>query len=284
MAGFKNAVKSTIMPVPTAVRLNILSDLHLGQAGLPLPETDADIVVLAGDISRPRQAIDWASRFEKPVLYVPGNHEFYGGALGATVSQLRELARGTPVHILDNDEIQLGGVRFLGSTLWNDFNLYGAGQVRDQAISQALGFIRDFVRIQSDAIPGTNLAPPELEALFAANRAWLQHKLDTPFDGPTVVITHHAPSVKSIHPRFEGSLINTCFVSDSEYLMGADRAALWIHGHTHDSFDYQVAGTRVICNPRGYARDGVNENADFNPELIVELDVVTCGDLAQGAP
>src|SRR3546814_15927414 len=80
-------------------------------------------------------------------------------------------------HILDNDEIVLHGVRFLGSTLWNDFNLYGA-KPREQAIEQALGFIRDFVRIQSGTIPGSNLAPPELEALFDANRAWLKHKLD----------------------------------------------------------------------------------------------------------
>ena len=260
------------MPEPRSVRLNILSDLHLGQAGLPLPDADADIVVLAGDISRPGEAIAWARHFSRPVLYVPGNHEFYGSTLGATVRQLRQLAQGTPVHILDNDEIELCGVRFLGSTLWNDFNLYGAGEPREQAITQALAFIRDFVRIQSDAIPGSSLAPPELETLFAANRAWLESKLATPFDGPTVVITHHAPSIKSIHPRFEGSLINTCFVSDSEYLMGADRAALWIHGHTHDSFDYQVAGTRVICNPRGYARDGINENTNFDPNLIVELD------------
>lgn len=271
MAGFKNAVKSTIMPVPTAVRLNILSDLHLGQAGLPLPETDADIVVLAGDISRPRQAIDWASRFEKPVLYVPGNHEFYGGTIKGTIEQLKRLAEGTSIHILDNGEIVLHGARFLGSTLWTDFNLYGPGEIREQSIKQALDFIRDFSRIQSDAIPGTSLAPPEFEALFAANRSWLKQKLDTPFQGPTVVITHHAPSTKSIHPRFEGSLINTCFVSDSEYLMDAKRAVLWIHGHTHDSFDYQVAGTRVICNPRGYARDGINENPAFDPSLVVEV-------------
>src|SRR3546814_20387466 len=92
-----------------------------------------------------------------------------------------------------------------------------------------------------------------------------------PFDVPTVVITHHAPSPRSIHPRYEGSLINTCFVSNSEYLMDASRAALWIHGHTHDSFDYQVAGTRVICKPRGYARDGVNANINFIPNLLVEL-------------
>src|SRR3546814_20380260 len=111
---------------PGGIRLNILADLHLCQAGLPLPETQADIVVLAGDIARPREAIAWASNFSKPVLYVPGNHEFYGGALGATVQQLRQLATGTYVHILDNDENVTLGLRFLGSTPRKESNLNGA--------------------------------------------------------------------------------------------------------------------------------------------------------------
>lgn len=271
MAGFKNAVKSTIMPEPRSVRLNILSDLHLGQAGLPLPDADADIVILAGDISRPKQAIEWASGIEKPVLYVPGNHEFYGNNIEGTIAQLRRYAEGTHIRILDNDEIELEGIRFLGSTLWTDFNLEGPGAPRERAIAQALKFTYDFSRIKSDWTPGSPLSPSELEAMFNRNRIWLEQSLDKRFDGLTVVITHHAPSPKSIHTRFKTSQINTCFVSDSEYLMGANRATLWIHGHTHDSFDYQVNGTRVVCNPRGYVMDGINENKLFDPNLVIEL-------------
>lgn len=259
------------MPESRNVRLNILSDLHLGQAGLPLPDADADIVVLAGDISRPMQAITWASRIDKPVLYVPGNHEFYGSSIKETVAQLKRHAEGTQIRILDNEEIVLNGIRFLGSTLWTDFNLEGPGAPREQAIAQALKFTYDFSRIKSDLTPGTTLSPDELEAMFNRNRAWLEQRLDKPFDGLTVVITHHAPSPKSIHARFKTSQINTCFVSDSEYLMGEDRATLWIHGHTHDSFDYQVNGTRVVCNPRGYVIDGIGENKLFDPNLIIEL-------------
>jgi calcineurin-like phosphoesterase family protein len=85
------------------------------------------------------------------------------------------------------------------------------------------------------------------------------------------VITHHAPSPASIHPRFAGSLMNACFVSRADDLLDGSRVQLWIHGHTHDSFDYQLNGTRVVCNPRGYARDGVNENARFDPDFIVEV-------------
>ncbi len=201
----------------------------------------------------------------------PGNHEFYGGSIESTLEALRHNAANTGIRILSNTEVVLHGIRFLGSTLWTDFNLYGQGAEREQAITQALDFIRDFSRIHSDTSPGLPFSPNDMEILFHANRAWLQEKLSQRFSGPTVVITHHAPSPRSIHPRFEGSLINSCFVSNSEYLMAADRAAVWIHGHTHDSFDYHVNGTRVVCNPRGYAKDGVNENSAFNPGLIIEV-------------
>ena len=86
-----------------------------------------------------------------------------------------------------------------------------------------------------------------------------------------MVITHHAPSRQSIHPRYADSLLNACFVSDAEHVLGAARAQLWIHGHTHDSFDYAVHGTRVVCNPRGYAQAGVNENPHFDQDLIIEV-------------
>jgi Icc-related predicted phosphoesterase len=107
--------------------------------------------------------------------------------------------------------------------------------------------------------------------LLGRGGGWLGQALATPHAGPTVVITHHAPSPRSIHPRFEESILNACFVSDLEHLLGQERVELWIHGHTHDSFDYRVNGTRVLCNPRGYARDGVNENASFNPGLTIEV-------------
>lgn len=255
------------------VTLNILSDLHLSQQGLPQPAIRADITILAGDIARPAAAMAWAQAIDTPVLYVAGNHEFYGGAIQDTMAQLKQLCVGTQIQVLDNDELVLNGIRFLGTTLWTDFNLYGPGPIRENAITEALAFIRDFQRIRSDSSPNGCLTPQEMEALFAQQRNWLAQKLDEPFNGPTVVITHHAPSTQSIHPRFEGSLINTCFVSNSEHLMGADRVALWIHGHTHDSFDYDVRGTRVLCNPRGYNKDGINENLAFDPDLAIQVAV-----------
>jgi predicted phosphodiesterase len=252
-----------------AVKLNVLSDLHLSQGELPLPENDADLVILAGDLARPARAVAWASRIPKPVLYVPGNHEFYGGSIEGTVTELKRLCAGTRIRVLDCEEAVLGGVRFLGATLWTDFMLGGAGAARDAAMREAERFMRDFSVVR---IGGTPFTPEASAGLFAQHAAWLEERLAAPHAGPTVVITHHAPSPRSIHPRFAGSPLNACFVSDAERLIDARRVQLWIHGHTHDSFDYRVGGTRVVCNSRGYARVGINEIASFDANLLLEIE------------
>jgi len=253
------------------VKLNILSDLHMGQAALEPPANDADVVILAGDIARPAEAVAWASKLAKPVLYVPGNHEFYGHSIGGTLALLRKLCQGTQVHLLDDEDLVLGGVRFLGSTLWTDFLVFGTGEARDAAEREAISAVRDFSRIFVDDAMQQPFTPSHSAALFRQHASWLEGRLAQPHHGPTVVITHHAPSTNSIHPRFEGSKLNACFVSDLHHLLDGERAQFWIHGHTHDSFDYEMNGTRVVCNPRGYARDGVNENALFDADFIVEV-------------
>jgi predicted phosphodiesterase len=253
------------------MKLNILSDLHLSRSAFKISENDADAVILAGDIARPKEAVSWALNFAKPVLYVPGNHEFYGSSIAGTVSELKQLCAGTNIHVLDNDAVVIDGVRFLGTTLWTDFKLFGEGEKRMAAMQEAQRFIRDFSRIHADESSEGLFTPADAAALFDRHATWLDGKLAEPHAGPTVVITHHAPSRNSIHPRFSGSLMNACFVSDAEHLLDGNRAHLWIHGHTHDSFDYFVNGTRVICNPRGYVKDGINENLLFNPDLLVEI-------------
>jgi hypothetical protein len=128
--------------------------------------------------------------------------------------------------------------------------------------------MRDFSSIRLGESP---LTPDASAVLFKRHAAWVEAKLAEPHAGPTVVITHHAPSRKSVHPRFAESLMNACFVSDAERLIDGRLARLWIHGHTHDSFDYSVNGTRVLCNPRGYAKDGVNENRLFDADLTFNV-------------
>jgi Icc-related predicted phosphoesterase len=93
--------------------------------------------------------------------------------------------------------------------------------------------------------------------------------LAEPFDGGTVVVTHHAPSSRSVHTRYARDLLSPAFASSLEKLMDGDRALLWVHGHMHDAFDYEIYGTRIVCNPRGYAPYALAQG--FMPDLIVEI-------------
>ena len=258
------------------MKLNILSDLHLGFAAMEPPRNDADVIILAGDIGRPALAAAWAAALDKPVLYVPGNHEFYGDSIEGTLEQLRRLCIGTCVDVLDNAEVFLGGVRFLGATLWTDFRLFETPDLNAAARAEAVRCMRDFARIHSAANMHAPFQPADAAQLFAQQSRWLSRALARPFDGPTVVITHHAPSRRSIHPRYDGALLNASFVSNAEHLFDAGPVDLWVHGHTHDSFDYTLGDARVVCNPRGYVRDGVCENPGFDIDFMVEIDGAAC--------
>ena len=253
------------------MKLGVLSDLHLSRGFLPPPAADADVFVLAGDVARPAEALAWAGQLGKPVLYVPGNHEFYGDSLPGVARKLKQGAAGSAIHVLDNDEVHLGDVRFLGTTLWTDFLLYGPDEGRDLAVQAALENVHDFRRIHVDEEREALFTPLDAAALFQRNAAWLEQRLHAPWRGTTVVVTHHAPSGRCIAPRFAGSPLNACFASHLDRLVGSGCASLWIHGHMHHSVDYRWEGTRVLCNPRGYVREGRNENPDFDPELVVEV-------------
>ena len=121
------------------MKLHILSDLHLGVQGMAQPATSADVVILAGDISRPERAAPWALAFDKPVIYVIGNHEFYGSSLPEVKAAFHRLFDGTHVHLLDDSAVELGGVRFLGATLWTDFLAHGEGERQEKAQRESQG-------------------------------------------------------------------------------------------------------------------------------------------------
>lgn len=253
------------------MKVQLLSDLHLSVHPMPAPRTDADVVVVAGDLSRPQRSIEWASQFDRPTLFVAGNHEFYGSDLVTTVAQLREHAKGTRVHVLECDEWQFEGVRFLGCTLWSDYRLISDPAQRELGLQQAVSMVHDFSRIT--VAPGRPelFTPAVSQGLFDRSVEWLEAKFGEAHTGPTVVVTHFAPSRGSIHPRFEGSPLNACFVSDLEDRILRWQPQFWLHGHVHDSFDYRVGRTRVVANPRGYARNGVVENSHFNPSMLIEV-------------
>ncbi|HEY8605893.1 MAG TPA: metallophosphoesterase [Noviherbaspirillum sp.] len=246
------------------MKIQIASDLHLDllQQRFPgyrvIAPADADVLVIAGDIHAGDGALATFADWPVPVVYVMGNHEGYHHEYGELIAQLRARSAGTQVHFLEHDECQIGGVRFLGCCLWTDYLV--AGGDREPLMAQANAMLYDhrFIRHGDRLFLAADALQQHLRS-----RAWLEERLAAPFDGPTVVVTHHAPHAGSIHPRFAGSPVNAAFASDLTALMG--KPAAWIHGHVHDSFDYIVNGTRVIANPRGYAR---NRNAAENPAQI----------------
>lgn len=254
------------------LRLQILSDLHLElgggtpddvarRRGLGPPDVGADAIVLAGDIAGGVDGVRWAAATwpDRPVLYVPGNHEFYDREVGSTLDDCRAAARGTTVHVLDHDAVTIDGVRFLGATLWTDFALFGDPARAEAAAARCM---MDFHVIRGPA--GGPLRPHETRVWHHEARAWLEHALADAAT-PTVVITHHAP-----HPRSDrvGDLASAAFVSDLAGVIERYRPRLWIHGHTHACEDYGVGGTRVVSNQAGY----VDEATGFDAACTVDLD------------
>lgn len=261
------------------MKIQIASDLHLEFLEGPFPgyrviePADADVLVIAGDIHRGTQAVAAFADWPVPVVYVHGNHEAYMEQYSDLVGKMRSAAAGTRVHYLEGDEYVLHGVRFLGCCLWTDYRLYHDDP--QAAMQEAERHLNDHRLIRTRQ--GTFTARDALD-IHLQSRAWLERKLDEHFDGPTVVVTHHGPHPNSIHPRFAETLLNPAFISDLTPLLG--KADLWIHGHVHDSFDYEVAGARVIANPRGYplnrreaqSVDQIEwENRGFDAQLVADV-------------
>jgi hypothetical protein len=200
----------------------------------------------------------------------------YGSSRAATVQRLREQAEGTRVHFLEQDECVIAGVRFLGCCLWTDFMLIDG--MHEDAMRESDRCLMDAKRIVNDDGTPFSAADSLLEHRRAI--AWLISKLEQPYEGRTVVVTHHAPHPASIHARFAGNILNAAFITNLEPLIRRCGPDLWIHGHVHDSFDYRIGKTRVVANPRGYARNRNSaaapgelawENPAFEPRLVVTL-------------
>jgi predicted phosphodiesterase len=277
------------------MKLLVLSDLHLelGTSLTLTPGLEYDVVVLAGDIHSPgRKAVRWAQREStfsgKPVVLVAGNHEFYGCEMGTELAEMRKAAEGSNVHLLERGSTVIGGVRFLGCMLWTDFQLPvrqpdGSTETNvGLALAEANRCMNDFRLIELQAPAKSQHRARKFRRLLQAedtlamnwvDRDWLRRELAKPFDGPTVVVTHHAPATGSVAERYAADWLTPAFVS---HLPGSffEVPAVWIHGHTHSPFDYQRGGCRIVSNPRGYrTRDGSFENHQFNAGFVVEVSV-----------
>ncbi len=247
------------------MKLHILSDLHTEFAEFTPPATDADVIILAGDIGVGFDGIEWAARWfpDAPVIYVLGNHEYYGHDIG--LADELKAAASPNIRILDNDILDLDGVRFLGCTLWTDFKLYGEGEAWSSR-QRARRSILDFTSIRSGK---RRFTPEDSVDLHETSKTWLVGELERKFDGPTVVVTHHLPAPTSVAKRYANDSLNPAFASRLEDIIEKYGPELWIHGHTHVPCDYELLDTRIVCNPRGCP--GEKHDSRFQAGLIVEV-------------
>lgn len=262
------------------MKLRVLSDIHI-EHNMPdsVPDCTADVVILAGDIANGRDGIDWAARaFDMPIIYVPGNHEYYEStfdtvdrllAEGASDAGKVTLLNGAAT-VLDNGKDQ--PVRVIGATWWTDYALYGTNRV-DEAMDACARVMVDHRLIATAGDDGQHRAFTPADALqrHRDTTAWLADILAQPFEGKTVVVTHHGPDLGSLDARYAHDVVSAGFLSRRPDLVAL--ADVWIHGHTHTSFDYWIDDSRVVCNPRGYIsrRTGAPENPVFDWNKVVEV-------------
>lgn len=250
------------------MKIQYASDLHVEFGGTPLRRNHllGDVVVLAGDIhGTPSDLVSYLKRLNTtlPIVYVLGNHEFHAGHWDKALNlyQWRLEKEGLRnVFLLENDTVEIDGVRFVGTTLWSDCGRGAQGENAERLVA-------DFRRIG---------APPRLTWLHMAERyeeslAWLKTEVETPYAGRTVVVTHFAPSLESNAPEYGDSPVRLYYCNAlDDWIVGLGERGpdLWIHGHTHHCVDYRLGKTRVVSNQRGYADTDVPE---FDPTRVVEL-------------
>jgi Icc-related predicted phosphoesterase len=236
------------------MKIAVMSDLHQDFPKNDYDheqELDCSVVVCAGDLQEGSGIDSLVPYVEagKSVVFVPGNHEYYNCEINNTRILLRNDGLKYGVHILDRNVSIIDGVRFIGCTLWTDFaldnNLYVSKIVAGLQMN-------DFAIIKcNDAIKGILTVDNAID-LFKGDIAWMHSMLSEPFDGDTVVVTHHAPSIQSVDISYKGDRLNPAFASNLEDFILKFQPKLWIHGHCHNVSDYAIDKTRVICNPRGY--------------------------------
>ena len=258
------------------MKIQLLSDLHLEtEFYVPEPAPGADLLVLAGDVDSTWRGLQLFRDWPVPVLFVPGNHEYDGRDFDLARAGLERLADQLGFIMLDNarcvrTDSQGRRVRFVGSTRWSDFDVFGPKE-RPRAMRAASYFQRVMAATRDD----TSFDAVAVRAEAVNCRDWLTQELSLAdaaagWDA-TVVITHFAPSLRSADPRYGKQPGTASFCNDDEDLLG--QARLWLHGHLHCQQDYlfEHAGgaTRVICNARGHLRKG--EPARFEPQLLIDV-------------
>ena len=277
------------------MRIQLFSDLHLERYPdfQPLIFPDTDVVVLAGDIGSYQAGSRLATedfglqRFSplRPgastatVLFVPGNHEFDALEFEATAARLRDTCARLGIVWLDRETVVIGQVRFIGSTLWSDFEALAVQESdpakRQKALEKAFRAANYYLSKNTTLREGVPVLAEGIRAMALECQAWLRTALAAPFVGSTVVVTHFAPSLLSADPRYGLTAGTAGFCNSLDALF--PHADVWMHGHLHCVNDYMTEGStdgrawrcRVVANPLGYLSKG--EQEVFRPHLVIEL-------------
>ncbi len=260
-------------------RFWILSDLHTDVSDWR-PETvpEHDVCIVAGDTRDGLvRSIAWMAEHLVPqtrsLIYVPGNHDYYGHRLQSELARGRDAAAAAGFSLLALGEtVTRGGVRIVGATLWTDYAVQGEAwrSVAMAVAGDRVGGMRDHRKIKKRlADGGTNaFRPSDAAALHHDHLARIRRALEVPYEGPTLVVTHHAPHPRSLLHGYPTVTIDAAYASDlTRDLEGPHAPDLWVHGHIHASRDYTVGRTRIVANPKGHP----GENPAFDPTLVVSL-------------
>jgi Icc-related predicted phosphoesterase len=258
------------------MRIQIFSDLHLDVHAIkPITiSADVDLVIVAGDtcegVLRAFERLRRIVPLHIPIVMVMGNHEYYRRFIPDELALARSQAPAFNIHVLENNAVTLGngGVRLVGATLWTDYCAFG--ETNQPAVMNVCATgMNDHRLIGWQKQPWLRFRPQEAALLHHQSKTYLEGVLATPLKGPsTVVVSHHAMHWNSVHPKFRSDPLTGAFLSDQSSLIERYQPTLLVHGHVHNSSDYRVGKTRILCNPHGYGP----ENPDFHGALVVEID------------
>jgi Icc-related predicted phosphoesterase len=254
------------------MKIQIFSDLHIGV--YPIKQITiakgVDLVIVAGDTCEGAlKAFEHLRRIVPmhiPIVMVLGNHEYYRRFIPEELASARAQAPAFNINLLENEALYLGGVRFVGATLWTDYLIFG--ETNQAAVMNACASgMNDHRLIGWQKQPWLRFRPQEAALMHHRSKAFLTEAMGLSFPGPTVVVTHHAIHLNSVHPKYRSDPLTGAFVSDLSAFLEKCQPSLWVHGHVHNSSDYLVGRTRIVCNPHGYGQ----ENPDFDGSLVVEV-------------
>lgn len=250
------------------MRIRVLSDLHQEFGQTSIPPLDCDLIILAGDIHTKQNALAWIREFSgsTPVVYICGNHEFYGDRLPRVTERLKEATAGSHIHVLENDVIELNGWHIYGCTLWTDMALQGEWQ---DGADEAGTRMNDYKRVRNSDRHYRKLTPKDTREIHLRSLEKMEAFLSTHDPRRTVIVTHHAPSILSIPERRRSELISCAYASHMDDFILKHQPVLWIHGHIHHSNDYRIGATRILANPQAYPEF---PNAQFDSRLVIHLE------------